>query len=479
MGLSERVRELTRLAFFSGRNRLTLMGAALTTAAGVSLIGTWGLELVTQRSLGPYSGIICFILLPGAFLVGLALIPLGILLERRHQRKRGELPHGYPKVDLGAAEVRKGIVFVAGATVLNLAIFGVAVSKGVEYSDSNAFCGQVCHTVMEPEYAAFQNSVHSRVGCAQCHIGQGAGWFVKAKLSGTRQLFAVLFHSYSRPIPSPVEALRPARETCEQCHWPQKFVGDKLLVRTHYGEDEGSTPSTTVLLLKIGGRTWQGHAGIHGRHLDQGARIQYVPADRERRVISKVVYKDDRGQLVTYQGTETPASARTEVREMDCVDCHNRPTHAFELPEGAVDRAINEGRISRELPFARKTAVGLLRADYPDRRSAANAIPSGLQAFYLKNYPQVAAQKAELLAQAAQTLREIYLRNIFPDMKMGWGMHPSHIGHTTSPGCFRCHDGNHATPDGKTITADCDACHTLLAQDETDPKVLKELGIKR
>ncbi|MDP2874601.1 MAG: NapC/NirT family cytochrome c [Holophaga sp.] len=378
--------------------------------------------------------------------------------------------------------MRKGLFIVLGATALNIILLGTASFKGVEYMDSTQFCGQACHSVMSPELAAYKDSVHSRVTCTQCHIGPGAGWFVKSKLSGTRQLLAVTFKTYSRPIPSPVEHLRPARETCEQCHWPQKFHGDKMVVRTKYAEDEANTPSTSVLLLKIGGRTWQGLAGIHGRHLDDGERITYVASDNRRQNIAKITYKDDKGQMVEYFADDNklaPAElAKLPSRAMDCVDCHNRPAHAFEMPGPALDKAINGQHISRDLPFIKKKAMDVLQVNYPDQATAAIQIPAALDAFYRASYPEIYSQKKPQLDAAAAAIKEIYLRNVFPQMKLTWGTYPNHAGHQSSPGCFRCHDGMHNSKDGKTISADCDTCHTLLAQDEKDPQILKDLQIK-
>jgi nitrate/TMAO reductase-like tetraheme cytochrome c subunit len=381
--------------------------------------------------------------------------------------------------------MRRGVYLVLGATALNILILGTASFKGVEYMDSTQFCGQACHSVMAPEYAAFKDSPHSRVTCTQCHIGPGAGWFVKSKLSGTRQLFAVTFKTYSRPIPSPVEHLRPARETCEQCHWPQKFHGDKMLVRTKYAEDETNTPSTSVLLLKIGGRTWQGTAGIHGRHLDAGERVSYVAADPRRQEIAKVTYRDDSGKLVEYFADDSKLSrdqlAKLPARNMDCVDCHNRPTHAFEMPDSALDKAINAQRISKDLPFIKKKGLEVLKQSYPDQATAAIQIAQNLDVYYRNAYPDLYRQKKELVDSAIVAVKEIYLRNIFPSMKITWGTHPNHIGHggnDLAGGCFRCHDGNHKAVDGRVIRNDCESCHTLLAQDEKDPKVLKDLQIQ-
>jgi hypothetical protein len=305
---------------------------------------------------------------------------------------------------------------------------------------------------------------------------------VKSKLSGAGQVFAVLFNTYPRPIPSPVKQLRPARETCEQCHWPQRFAGDKFLVKTTYKDDEKNTPLTTVLLLKVGGRTWQGSVGIHGRHLDDGSRIRYISTDDQRQVIPVVYYTDDKGKTVEYVSTDIKATPQQlqagEHRSMDCVDCHNRPTHAFDLPEKAVNREMAVGLISPELPFIRKKAVELLTVNYPDRDTAKRQIVDGLNGFYHTNYSNLYNSRRTLVEQSAESVANVYLRNIFPAMKMTWGVHPNNLGHNDFPGCFRCHDGSHTSADGQTISNDCGACHNLLAVEDENPKILTDLGMK-
>jgi hypothetical protein len=335
---------------------------------------------------------------------------------------------------------------------------------------------------MAPEYSTYQNSPHSRVECVECHIGPGAGWFVRSKLSGLRQVVAVTFHTYSRPIPSPVKYLRPARETCEQCHWPQRFTGDKLLVNTSYKDDEKNTPQTDVLLLKVGGRTWQGSVGIHGHHLADNARIRYISTDVERQTIPVVYYTDDSGKTTEFVSSDVKPTQQQldkgEHRVMDCVDCHNRPTHVFELPENAVDKQMSLGRISPELPYIRKKSVEVLKVNYPARDVAKRNIVEELNNFYRTNYPDIYQTRRPLVQLAGEEVANIYLRNIFPDMRVTWGVHPNNLGHNDSPGCFRCHDGSHTSADGQTITNDCSACHDVLAAGEEHPKVLTDLGMK-
>ena len=482
MSAQNTARDWARPIYFLSQNTLSLIGVVLTTSSAITLIGFWIYDFMLPGPPHPYVGILIFLLLPGVFVLGLVFMPIGIFLRRRKLQAAGELPSIYPAIDLSTPMVRNGLVFVGVATVLNIMIFGFASYRGVSYMDTTTFCGQTCHTVMAPEFSAYQNSPHSRVECVECHIGPGAGWFVKSKLSGLRQVFAVTFKTYSRPIPSPVKYLRPARETCEQCHWPARFSGDKFLVKTSYTEDEKNTPLTTVLLLKVGGRAYQGSVGIHGRHLDAGSRIHYVSIDEGRQVIPVVYYTDDKGKTVEYVSTDIKATKeqleKGENRAMDCIDCHNRPTHAFELPENAVDLKMERGSISTDLPYVRKKAVELLKVDYPDRDTAKAKIIEGLTSFYRTSYPQVYDTKRALVEQAATTVADIYLRNIFPDMKVTWGVHPNNLGHTDFPGCFRCHDGSHTSADGQTITNDCGACHNLLAVQEEKPKILADLGPK-
>src|SRR5271165_3609854 len=372
------VKDWARLIYFLSQNIISLIGIVLTTSTAITLIGFWIYDFMLPGPPHPYVGILLFLILPGVFLLGLMLIPAGIFARRHKLRAAGELPSIYPAIDLRMPLMRNGLIFVAVATFLNVMIFSFASYRGVSYMDTTTFCGQTCHTVMAPEFSAYQNSPHARVECVECHIGPGAGWFVRSKLSGLRQVFAVTFKTYSRPIPSPVKYLRPARETCEQCHWPQRFTGDKFLVNTSYKDNEKNTPQTDVLLLKVGGRTWQGSVGIHGHHLADNERIRYISTDGERQTIPAVYYTDENGKTTEFISTDAKPTQQQldkgEHRVMDCVDCHNRPTHAFDLPENAVDKAMANGRISPDLPFIRKKAVEILKVNYSARDVAQRTI---------------------------------------------------------------------------------------------------------
>src|SRR5664279_3735902 len=479
MNLREHIWHWLQPIYFLGQNPITLTGAVITTSTALTTIAFWFYEIVLPGPPHPYIGLLFFLIFPGMFVFGLLLIPLGIWIRRRSLRSDRTLPETYPSIDLHLPVVRRTLEYTAVATLLNLLIVGTASYRGVAYMDSTSFCGTTCHTVMQPEYTAYQNSPHSRVACVECHIGPGASWFVRSKVSGLRQVWAVTFHTYSRPIPSPVKYLRPARETCEHCHWPQRFTGDKFLVNTSYKDDEKNTPQTDVLLLKVGGRTWQGSVGIHGHHLADNARIRYISTDLERQTIPVVYLTDEQGKTTEFVSTDAKPTQdqldKGEHRTMDCVDCHNRPTHVFELPENAVDKAMSIGRISPELPYIRKKAVEVLKVNYPARDVAERTIKDEVNNFYRTNYPQVYQTRRTLVEQAGQEVARIYLRNIFPDMRVTWGTHPNNLGHNDSPGCFRCHDGSHTSADGKAITNDCSACHQVLASGEENPKILSDV----
>jgi hypothetical protein len=482
MSLRERLPSWTQPIYFLGQNPTTLTGAVITTSTALTTIAFWFYDIFLPGPPHPYIGLLVFLILPGVFVLGLLLIPTGIWFRRRSLRLSGQLPAIFPAVDLHLPVVRRTLEWVAFATIVNLLIIGTASYRGVEYMDSTRFCGATCHTVMAPEYTAYQNSPHSHVACVECHIGPGASWFVRAKVTGLRQVFMVTFHDYPRPIPSPVANLRPARETCEQCHWPQRFTGDKFLVNTSYKDDEKNTPQTDVLLLKVGGRTWQGSVGIHGHHLADNARIRYISTDFERQTIPVVDYTDDQGKTTEFISTDAKPTQQQldkgERRTMDCVDCHNRPTHAFDLPENAVDKQMSLGHISPALPYIKKKAVEVLKVNYITRDVAGQSITGEINKFYETNYPQIYQAQRTAVEQSGQEIANIYLRNIFPDMRVTWGVHPNNLGHNDSPGCFRCHDGSHISADGQTITNDCNACHQVIAAGEENPKILTDLGMK-
>jgi hypothetical protein len=480
--LSQLGRGFLRPVFYLGNNRISQVGVMLTTASTITLMTFYTTEFFGVR-ISPYTGIIAFLILPAIFVVGLLLIPLGIWIRFHQEKLAGRLPTEYPQIDLADPKLRETILFVAVMTGVNLAIFLTASYRGIHYMDSVQFCGQTCHSVMEPEYIAYVRSPHARVACVECHIGPGASWFARSKLSGAYQVVSVNLNLYSRPIPTPIENLRPSRETCEQCHWPLKFHGDKLVVNTRFAEDQENTETKTVLLMHTGGidPLTQEPQGNHGVHLQPGAVIQYYPADEARQEIPYVWYQRADGEVIEYisEIAEQPLEELQAQprRIMDCMDCHNRPTHTFQLPAPALDQALAARRIDPALPYIKQKGMELLQAEYGSQDGATAQIPASLRSFYQENYAEVSNGPGSAVDEAAAVLAGIYRSNVFPSMSISWGTYSNNLGHEAFPGCFRCHDGLHSSPDGEhTIISDCDTCHSLLAMEESDPEILKTLA---
>jgi nitrate/TMAO reductase-like tetraheme cytochrome c subunit len=465
-----------RPALFFGNNPISLAGGAITSASGVTMIGYWLVEVFGRPNDNPYLGIIFFMLLPAVFIAGLLLIPVGVFVRRRALQKAGLIPAQFPKIDLNDRIFRHGLDIVLVATIVNLLVVAMASYRGAAYMDSPQFCGQSCH-VMHPEYTAYKISAHSHVDCVECHIGSGASSYFAAKVNGTKQLIEVSIDRYPTPIPSPVTSLRPARVICEGCHTPARFVGEKLLVKSSFADDEKNTETQTVVVLHLGGQDSLSHlTGIHGVHL---GHIEYVATDSTRTTIPWVQRQNADGSQTVYAtaaGANGPPQG--ERRVMDCIDCHNRAAHTFVTAEDAINRAMADGAISPDLPWVHKQGLELLKANYATEDEARVKIPEQLAAFYRSQHPDVMATKAALVKSAGDELVTLYSQNVFPFMKVTWGTHPNHIGHMSYPGCFRCHDGDHAAKNGTAITQDCAACHNLLAVDEPKPKVLSDLGIQ-
>jgi nitrate/TMAO reductase-like tetraheme cytochrome c subunit len=475
--LLQRFREgWARPALFFGNNPISLAGGAITSASGVTMIGYWLVELFGRPNDNPYLGIIFFLLLPALFIAGLLLIPVGVLVRRRKLQKAGQIPAEFPKIDLNDRIFRHGLDIVLVATIVNLLVVAMASYRGAAYMDSPQFCGQSCH-VMHPEYTAYKISALSHVDCVACHIGSGASSYFATKVNGTKQLLEVTFDRYPTPIESPVQNLRPARYICEGCHTPARFVGEKLLVKSAFADDEKNTETQTVVVLHLGGRDSLSHlTGIHGVHL---GHIEYIATDPTRTTIPWVQRRNDDGSEIVFAAPAARSAVPLgERRVMDCIDCHNRAAHTFVTAEDALNRAMAEGGVSPDLPWVHKEGLELLNATYASEAEARTKIPDQLAAFYRAQHPEVLTAKAALVKSAGEELATLYSQNVFPFMKVTWGTHPNHIGHMSYPGCFRCHDGDHTAKDGTSITQDCAACHNLLVVDEAKPKVLTDLGIQ-
>ena len=444
------------------RSAISMAGAALTSVSAVVFLIFVALDALSVFQ-NPYIGLLIYLALPTGFLLGLLLIPLGNWRLRR--RERAGVQTDWPTIDFRSPQTRTTAAIIAFATVLNIVIISMASYGAVHYMETPRFCGQVCHSVMQPEFVAHQDAPHASVACVECHVGGGATSFARSKITGVRQLAHLVIGKYPRPIPVPVRNMRPARDTCEQCHWPEKIHGDKIRVIHEYAADEKNTETVTTLQVHVGGGSERlGIArGIHW-HMNLANEVEYISTDDKRQVIPWVRVKDRLGGVREYtaEGVTPDQLAKGERRRMDCMDCHNRPSHQIAAtPERAVDELIARDAIPRTLPFVRRETVKALKAGYPTQEAAGEGISRALRDFYRSQLPQAGAPQQQDVERAVQAADSIYRRNVFPGMNVQFGTYPNNIGHIDFPGCFRCHDDNHKAKDGKTITQDCEACHKI------------------
>ena len=472
--------------FFFGisRSRLSLVGAMIVTITTPFLFGYMLADTVWHIK-NPYFGAAVYLVLGPFFLGGLAMIFIGAFFFRGdrdvHLFTLQYLRKYFTEPDM-FGRLRRNVFLIVLLTSVNFAVFSMFLYRAYHYMESTQFCGQFCHTVMQPEHTAYINSPHSRVSCVECHIGAGADWFVKSKISGARQLLAVAAATYPTPIATPVHGLRPARETCEQCHRPELFHGDKLRVTKRFLPDEQNSPVHDVLLMKIGsaGDRVQSSHGIHW-HVAPENKISYRSTDHSRLVIPEVTLTEADGTETVFRTTDADELLQEnrlgEMREMDCIDCHNRPSHIYLLPEDALDRKLAEGLIPADVPFIKRQALEAITVDYESSAQAQEAITEKLKQWYGKNYPDLVARRPEILQRAIDGAIAAYSENVFPEMKVNWGTYVNHITHGPDfdLGCFRCHDDMHESASGKTISADCNTCHTLLAIEEPAPPILSTL----
>lgn len=453
----------------SAKNWLSLSGVIIVLTSLFMIVFLFIVSSMLEDQ-AAYLGLVTFILLPSIMIVGLILIPAGMLLKiRREQRVGEQTAPGWPKIDLAEPRHRHAFfIFVVGTAIFVL-LSAVGSYEAFHYTESTKFCGTLCHSVMEPEYTAHSQSPHAQVACATCHVGPGADWYARSKLSGLYQVYATIADIYPKPIPTPIKNLRPARAVCEQCHWPQKFYGHKLQLRDHYLSDQANTPWRIGLNLKVGPpQSALGLIeGIHW-HTNARVRIDYIAADRGRQQIPWVRYTDlDSGAVKIFrqqgQPTGSPPPAG-ELRTMDCIDCHNRSSHLYRAPAQFIDSAITAGRIPAELPEIKSLAVKLCTPPYASREKAKESIRAGITQFYRVSYPSLFATRPDLVEKGVAGVQGEFAKNIFPFMRVNWKAYPDNIGHFYFAGCFRCHNGTHQSDKKEIISADCNLCHDVVVQ---------------
>jgi len=463
------------------RSKLSVLGGVIISViAPVLLICV----LLDIRGIvdNPYFGFFIYLILGPLFILGLVLLIIGVFISRGKE-DIGLFTFEYIEEQLTRpgrySRIRRHILLSLGFTLITLFLVALVSYTGFHYTESTDFCGQSCHQVMEPAYTTYQHSPHSRISCVECHIGKHSQWLTKAKFSGAKQLFAVLFDTYPRPIPQPITSLRPVRETCEECHRPEMFHGDKLYIKDRFLPDEHNTHVQTALLMKIGSGGYLGRKaqGIHW-HVSEDHPVFYKYTDQAQEDVAQV-WLQDNGQEIHFYKTSDAGKQDTgqqgTVRKMDCMDCHNRPTHVFRSADEALDEKLVTGIIPRELPYIKRQALKTITAHYDSVDKALPEISRGLKEWYLTNYPDLISHDRSLLDKAIAGVQQAYAENVFPEMNIGWDTYADFIGHKNGTGCFRCHDGQHSSENGQTISNDCESCHIILAENEPSPDVLSLL----
>lgn len=459
-------------------NTLSFIGSIV---AGISLLLIIFLFAVTfffdQGS--SYLGLFIYIVLPALLVIGLLLIPIGMSIKIRRARKNEEqMNKRWLVLDLNNKRHRNAsLIFVIG-TIVFLFLTGIGSYEMFHYTESVEFCGTLCHKVMKPEYVAFQKSPHANVACVECHVGPGADWYVRSKLSGLYQVYSVIAKKYPQPIPTPVENLRPARETCEKCHWPQKFYAHQLINEKHYLSDSANTEWNINLRMKIGAEhsALGNTEGIHW-HINPDIKIEYIASNHDRTVIPFVRYINTKTGDTTiyedeYEKLSTEAMDTLETRTMDCMDCHNRPSHNYLVPQHYIDEAIASGNIPKKLPEIKRLSMEILANEFDSTHLALEYIENQVWDFYMGNYPDFTKSNEQQIKKAIGGIKKGFSENVFPEMKVTWRVYPDHIGHIEYNGCFRCHNDTHSSKSGKTISKDCNLCHTILQQGKPDGRMV-------
>ncbi|MFO1449097.1 MAG: NapC/NirT family cytochrome c [Opitutaceae bacterium] len=443
-------------------NWISAIGAVIAVGALFSFALLVAMGFI-QGDKNPYLGILTYIVAPSFLIGGLGIVVFGAWLQRRYAIKNAAYRPDRWQLDLQNPRQRRHLILLAGGSTVFLLLSAFGSYQTYHYAESVQFCGEVCHQAMNPEHVAYQRGAHARVACVECHIGSGVQWFFKAKINGAHQLIAYTLNNYSRPIATPVKNLRPARDICEQCHWPEKFLGNLDVTYEHFLSDRKNTAYSVRMLMKVNsGRPGGPMGGIHW-HVSPDNKVEYYAIDDKRQdIVWMRVTSTKDASVKIFRNEEFKGEPPAElVRTMDCVDCHNRPAHVFPTANDSVEQAMALGRIATSLPNIKRYAVqAMLQKEITSSAEAPTKI-----AEYLKGRYKEAAGLPETISE----VQRIYAETIFPERKADWRVYPNNIGHKDWPGCFRCHDDKHKTSAGETVRAsDCSSCHVILAQGKTE-----------
>lgn len=459
----------------SSYNWISILGASIAVIAFFLIVFFFVISVLFNQG-SSYMGLIIYIVLPIFMVIGMLLIPIGMLVQIRRNKKQLFISEGmkWPKVDLNDQKHRNAFTLFVAISFIFLFLSSIGSYEAFVYSESVPFCGTLCHEVMEPEYVTYQKSAHAKVACVECHVGAGADWYMRSKLSGLYQVYAVTMNNFPRPIPTPLANLRPARETCEHCHWPEKFYPNRIKNERHFLADENNTEWNIQLTMKTGPdhHTQKLSEGIHW-HINPNVKIEFMSADDKSEYIQWIKYTNKAtGEVHIFEDTmmepDSTFFADGKLHQMDCMDCHNRPSHGYLSPPDFIDIAMASKEVDPKIPYIKLAAMEALKATYTTKDSADLLIKETVLNFYKENYPDKGLEYEANILKAIEGIKIAYHQNTFPEMKVRWDAYPDHKSHLETQGCFRCHDNNHSTKDGRVISKDCNLCHSITAQGKPD-----------
>lgn len=454
----------------------------LMTRMGIVSVGFWGLVLlifvfrdITSDSFEdhPYAGLLIYLLLPGLFWASIVFSLVGMYFKWRYLKVHPEDARN-TIVMRPMKKKLMGVGAVITATWLLLSGFGAY--KSYHYTATASFCGTACH-VMEPENVAYQNSIHDKVSCPQCHVGTGLQSSIQAKTNGIKQLYEVVTNTYHTPIKTPIAHERPSKSTCGQCHEPERMRGEITRTITHFSSDAENTPIRYKLLMNVAGGM-----GVHW-HVSDKYSVSFFAADESYQDIPYVRFTKADGSVEEFMTAKFDKSKLDEskLRTMTCADCHNRVGHDFKPPKRAIDVAMERGLIPTSLPMIKRVASKALTEKYKTTSEAETKISAAIEDYYKANPPPPAA--LALLPGAKSAVLDVYRKNFFPEQDVDFRGFNDNLGHYEFKGCERCHDQKHNTVDkSKTIEKKCDLCHTLIGQatgaDEIKKMVIAKTDFK-
>jgi hypothetical protein len=452
-------------------NWLSIVGCALAACGPTALVFFALVGVV----IGDASGYAALAFLPPIAVtgLGLVLIVVGWVRERwRQKHGRHSSFHERWVVDPSRYVRHTGpLVILAGLVFGTFLLLGAGAGSValVGYTESNEFCGEMCHAVMSPEATVHASSAHGRIACVECHVGHGGDSYIRAKLNGLRQVYSIVTGGIQRPIPTPIHNRRLSNEMCETCHRAERFIDYKAITRPYFLSGEDVEAVKLRMLVKVGGGAdglMEG-SGIH-YHMMLEHKVEYIARDPQRQEIAWVRIHHPDGSVAEFSNELDPLSDQEretlEVRVMECLDCHSRPAHRFPSPVDSVNTALAAGALPAEIPYIKEASVRALDGGYETTGQAMAGIASSLRSFYRENAPEVLEGDSGKLDASIDLLRKIYRSTIFPEMKADWSAHPDNIGHRDWPGCFRCHNDEMVDEEGEPVFTDCTRCHAILAQ---------------